>query len=309
LLFPLIIVFSNTFSTFLNKELATAKNIKDRINRHNVQRLLTKICENVDTKKYLNGLFIYVGIDEYNKEIFELIEPSIKCDIFYYKCGNKFSTDIIKNYLETYSGTIIFANGKECIIYEYKNEFIKKKHINANLIKRHGKGGQSQVRFGRLAEESRTHYVTHIIDYLNQITTKNNWIFGSEEIVNMIMQRKSDIYIPIKKGGFYDFDLNSINNTRHWLKYFTETEHDSNDKIYEQILYYLDTMPDYLDFDPKNAHLMKWFISKLPLSKELSECESNIKLISTSKHYPRLNMFNYIGVKYFNYNLEDNYTT
>jgi hypothetical protein len=282
-----------------------AKNIKNRINRHNVQRLLTKINENVDIKKYSNGLFIYVGIDEFAIEIFELIEPNVICDIFYYNCGNKFNTDIIKKYLETHTGTIIFANGKECIIYEHKNEFIKKKHINANLIKRHSKGGQSQVRFGRLAEESRTHYVSYVVEHLNKITTKNNWIFGSDEIVSMIMERKSEIYIPIKKGGFCDFDSNTINNTRHWLKYLTEVDDDLNDKIYKEIIYYLDTKPEYLDFEPKNANLMKWFITKLPLTKELLESESNIKLISTSKYFSRLNIFDYIGVKYFNYEVNE----
>jgi hypothetical protein len=298
-------VFSTTFYAFLSKEITAAKNIKNRINRHNVQRLLTKISENIDVKKYKNGLFIYVGIDEFDEEIFELIEPKVKCDIFYYNCGNKFDTHIVKKYLETHSGSIIFANGKECIIYEHKNEFIKKKHINANLIKRHKKGGQSQVRFGRLAEESRTHYVSYIIDHLNQITTKNNWIFGSDEIIGMIMERKNDIYVPIKKGGFYDFDSNSINNASHWLKYLTQIDDDKNDKIYEQILYYLDTKPDFLDFDPTNAKNMKWFITKLPLSNELLNSESNIKLISTSKYYSRLDIFDYIGVKYFNYEIEE----
>ena len=305
LLFPHNIVFNTTFSTFLNKELTAAKNIKNRVNRHNVQRLLTKISENIDVKIYPNGLFIYAGIDEFDKEIFELIEPNVKCDIFYYNCGNKFNTDIIKKYLETFSGTIVFANGKECIIYEYKNEFIKKKHIHANLIKRHKKGGQSQVRFGRLAEESRTHYVSYVIDYLNKITTKNNWIFGSDEIVSMIIERKNEIYVPIKKGGFYDFDSTSINNTKHWLNYLTEPDEDANNKIYEQILYYLDTSPEYLDFDPKNAKTMKYFITKLPLSNELLKSESHIKLISTSKHYLRLNIFDYIAVKYFNYELNE----
>ena len=49
--------------------------------------------------EYNNGLFIYAGIDEYDSEILEIIEPKIKCDIFYYNCGNKFNIDIIKKYL------------------------------------------------------------------------------------------------------------------------------------------------------------------------------------------------------------------
>ena len=165
MLFLLITVFSNTFNTWLKKELATAKNIKNRINRHNVQRLLTKISKNIDIKKYQNSLFLYAGIDEFDIEIFELIEPIAKCDIFYYNCSNKFNTETINKYLESHTGSIIFANGDECIIYEYVNEFIKKKHITANLIKRHKKGGQSQLRFSKITDELRVHYVLYIIDY------------------------------------------------------------------------------------------------------------------------------------------------
>jgi len=305
LLFPLITVFSSGFGTFLNKELTTAKNIKNRVNRHNVQKLLTKILEIVDIKKYPNGLFIYAGIDDFDTEIFELIEPIMKCDIFYYNCGNKFNIDIIKKYLESQSGSIIFANGDECLIYEYQNKFIKKKHITANLIKRHKKGGQSQLRFSRLADESRVHYVSHIIDYLNKISTKNNWIFGSAEILNMIMEKKNDIHIQIKRGGFYNFDSNSINNTSQWLKYLTEVDSDSNDKIYEQITEYLDVNPDFLDFNPENASNMKWFITKLILPNEVIKLESKIELIPTSKYFSRLNIFDYIGVKYFNYEIDE----
>jgi hypothetical protein len=292
------------FETFLRKEITSAKNIKDRINRQNVQRILTKIQVGVDVKKYSKGLFIFAGIDEYEEEIFELVEPIIKCDHFKYTCSNKFDIFSIKDYLSEYSGTIIFANGKECLIYEYKNDFIKKKHINANLIKRHGKGGQSQVRFSRLAEESRTHYVSYIIDHLNEIKTKKNYIFGSDEIVGMILQNNS-LYVPIKNGGFYQFDNTSILNTKHWLKYLTEEDMDQYEKIYEKIVYYLDTKPEMLDFDPANASTMKWFISSKILSTQLEKSSSNIKLFTSSKYYGRLRIFDYIGVKFFDYSIED----
>jgi hypothetical protein len=233
-----------------------------------------------------------------------IIEPSVPCDIFYYNCGNKFNTEIVCAYLESHSGTIIFANGKECIIYEYVGGFKKIKHINANLIKRHKKGGQSQVRFSRLADESRVHYVSYIIDNLNMIKTKNNWLFGSEEITSMIMEKQSLIYVPIKSGGFYDFDSNSIHNTNYWLNYLKHIETNSNDKIYMQIINYLDTKPEYLDFDPVNASEMKWFITKLPLEDKLLNSSSNIKLIPESKYYSRLMIFDYIGIKFFDYDIE-----
>ena len=119
------------------------------------------------------------------------------------------------------------------------------------------------------------------------------------------MERKIDMYVQVKRGGFYNFDSTSINNTRQWLKYLTEPDLDSNDKIYEQITEYLDTNPDYLDFNPMNANTMKWFITKLTLPNEVIKLESNIKLMPTSKYFSRLNIFDYIGVKYFNYEIEE----
>ncbi len=256
-------------------------------------------------KDYSKGIFIYTGIDEYENEIFQIIEPTIKCNIFYYNCSNKFNIDVIKKYLNNYSGTIIFVNGKECIIYEYQYEFIKKKHINGNLIKRHKKGGQSQARFGRLADDSRTHYVSYIIENLNKIKTSCNWIFGSDEIINLIKDKQSNIYIPLKYGGFYDFNLSTINNTQYWINYFTLIDDNIYDNIYKEIITLLDTNIDCLDFNPSNAHEMKWFISKIPLSDELNNSKSKINLINSSKYYSRLSIFDFIGVKYYKYEIED----
>lgn len=120
----------------------------------------------------------------------------------------------------------------------------------------------------------------------------------------MLFDRKNDIQITIKKGGFVNFDTCTINNTSFWLKYLMELDEVMNDKIYEQIINYLDTNPDYLDFDPRNASSMKWFITKLELDNELLNLDTHIKLISTSKFYERLNIFEYTGVKYFNYDLD-----
>ena len=205
-----------------------------------------------------------------------------------------------------HDGSIIFANGSDCYIYEWiGGKFNKIKHINANLIKRHKKGGQSSVRFARLAEESRTHYITHVIDYLNEIKTKNNWIFGSNEIVNMIMERKSDIHIKLTNGGFYNFNDTSITNTEYWLNYIQQKN--NYDKYYEKTLHYLDTEPDRLDFDQLNSDQMEFYICNInKINPTNLNTNKQIPLDINSKYYARLQMFTYIGVKYFNYEIEDN---
>ena len=213
---------------------------------------------------------------------------------------NKFNTDIAIKYFEKYDGSIIFANGDECIIYKYDNKFIKVKHMNANLIKRHKKGGQSSLRFSRLADESRVHYVNHIIDYLNLLryeiknTKVNNYIFGSKEILDMIFERKESIYINIINGGFYNFNGESINNTKHWLKYLKPKE--NNDEIFEKVLNYLEINIDILDFDPNNKENMRYYIVK---QDNNIEDDKKIIMDTSSKNYSQLCKFEYIGVKYY----------
>ena len=87
-----------------------------------------------------NGLIIFAGIDEYNKEILEIIEPKLKISMFYYNCGDKFVTDVVTQYITCYSGNIVFANGDLCLIYNYKNGIFECfKNITANLQKRQKK--------------------------------------------------------------------------------------------------------------------------------------------------------------------------
>lgn len=198
-------------------------------------------------------------------------------------------------------GSICFASGDECIIYKYDNEFIKIKQLNANLLKRHNNGGQSSVRFARLAEESRHHYITHVFDYLNTIKTSNNWIFGSSEILSMIFKRSKQLNIKLNNGGFLEFDNKTINNTQHWLNYIVITE--SYEKKYEEIINYLAINPDMLDFDPKKANEMKYYLfvdcDKITNNKQ-------ILLSIKSKYYQQLAPFKYIGVKFYLYDIDEN---
>lgn len=117
----------------------------------------------------------------------------------------------------------------------------------------------------------------------------------------MIFERKNDIYIQFNNGGFYNFDNTSILDTQFWLSYLIKENEDINDKIYQEIIEYLDTKPDNLDFDPKNAENMKWFITNLNLPENILDLDKNIKLNKNSKYFERLHIFDYIGVKYFNY--------
>lgn len=240
----------------------------------------------LNNKINTNGIIIYAGTNEYNVEILKTFTPKISLNQFYYNCGKQFIVDRFVELFNDIKGYIIFANGDCCNIYKFESSFIKIKSINGNLIKRQRKGGQSAVRFSRLAEESRHEYVIHVIDYLNLLRNENCWIFGSNEIVKMILERK-ELLIKLNYGGFLDFNNDTINDTRKWLSYLNKEEVDET-KLKEIVLL-LDTNIDMLDFDEKNKLEMKYYFDYNEIHK-----------YKNSKDYERIKLFNYIGVKYFN---------
>ena len=259
-----------------------------------VSRLLRIISEYfIHHKVDDNGLILYAGINEYSEEIFKIFVPNIKLDQFYYNCGKQFIVDRFLPLFQTLNGHIIFANGDICHIYKFEHIFIKIKSINGNLVKRHKKGGQSALRFSRLAEESRQEYVTHIIDYINRLCREENncWIFGSREIVSMIMDKK-DLLVDVKNGGFLDFNDDTIKNTKEWIKYLSGNIGKKDDKILREIVEYLDTNVDMLDFDKTNNDQMKIYLTK-----------DMIDEYTDSEYYERVKYFEYIGVKYFSYEI------
>ena len=296
---------SIVFSTWLVKEIAAAKNIKDRSNRQNVSRLLTILNQrlsniNLNTH-YELGLFCFVGINEYSDEIIEFIEPEIKLDLFYYSCSNKFETSITSKYIGIkISGTIVFANGDECLGYQFKQgQFIKIFGLNGNLVKRHNKGGYSANRFARIAEESRHIYVVRICDRLRELSLNGEekiWIYGSDEIVEQILKTST---IKLFSGGFLNFNSNTIRNTKHWLEVLTKSQEKNYDSIYKEILEYLELNPDMLDFNPVNKNKMKYFIDMKHNQTDKLE-QNQIPLSSSSKYYSKLVIFEYIGVKFYN---------
>ena len=216
--------------------------------------------------------------------------------MFYYNCSKTFIIDRFISLFNQIDGYIIFANGDVCHIYKFENTFIKLKSINAQLIKRQRKGGQSSLRFSRLAEESRHVYVVKVIDYINKLCRNEDlefpcYLFGSKEITSMILDRH-ELMVSVTNGGFLDFNDDTINNTTIWLNYLTQTN--INDYILAEIVLYLDTNVDMLDFDETNKDEMKFYVKK-----------DMMKTYVDSKHYDRIKIFEYIGVKYYNYSSEE----
>lgn len=91
------------------------------------------IINKMNTKR----IFIFSSIDEYGTEQFYVLEPQLSSTMFYYNCGSKFITDIFDKYYDDYNGSIIFANGSECLIYKFnsmKGKFDTHKAFNSQFM-------------------------------------------------------------------------------------------------------------------------------------------------------------------------------
>lgn len=256
-----------------------------------------------------NGIFIYAGIDEFEKEICEIFYSIVKCNIFYYNCSNKFCIDIAKDYiydkLSDLNGNIIFASGDECIIYTLdKGVFKKLYQFDALLQKRQHKGGQSAQRIARLAEETRHKYVTKVIDKLNHINNNNNYLLGSDEITNMICNHKY-LLKQITHCGFLEFNNRTILNTKNWIQLFKDHQNNNNfDNIYKLIYNCLNTDIERLSFDYIDINdntIMDEY--KYILKKDIDTNNNCDKIIpfpdSSSEYYLKLKDFTHISLKYY----------
>jgi len=167
------------------------------------------------------------------------------------------------------------------------------------LVKRHNKGDYSANRFARIAEESRHTYVVRICDRLRKLSLDGEekiLIYCSNEIVEHILKTSS---IKLFSCGFLNFNSNTIRNTKHWLEVLIKSQEKNYDSIYKQILEYLELNPDMLDFNQVNKNKMKYFIDIK--QNQTDKLETNqIPLLSSSKYYYKLVIFEYAGVKFYN---------
>jgi hypothetical protein len=198
-----------------------------------------------------NGVIYCFGIDEYNNEIFEGINPPNPVDKFYYKCDRYFHLEQYdKSFEQQPMGYVVFIDGNECIIYQYNGIWTRLKYFDALLVKRQRKGGQSSLRFSRLAEESRMHYITYIVDNVNMIITDPksiNYVFGGEELKNMFL---SDTRLKSKfksESTYHTFDRDTINEP-YFIMLMNKINNDDINKITQEIIKYRDTEPDFLLF-------------------------------------------------------------
>lgn len=280
-----------------------ASNIKDRRNRNNVNRLLKIISEKLKgINKFDKGLFMYVGIGN-DAEYVEMFESPYKNTEFFYRCDSKFYTDSLREMIENNTDIhyLILIDGEETHIYKYDKIFILIERINGNLIKRQKKGGQSSVRFARLAEESRHIYITHIVDKINELCRngKSIWVFGARELKNDLMDSKS---LLVKINSFDIFNVietNFISIHKKELETILLNYDDKQEKEIGNICELITKDPDMLVFG--DAIHEDECSAIIKLDDNTHEGSKYIIVGIQSKYYSIMKQYKKIGLRYFKF--------
>lgn len=156
----------------LADEFGTASNIKSRVNRQSVLSAITSTQQRLKLypKVPENGLVIYCGtiVTENNKEkeVTIDLEPFKPINTSLYMCDNKFHTEPLAALLESdekFGFIIMDGNGALYGLLCGNTRTVLHK-FTVDLPKKHGRGGQSALRFARLRLEKRHNFVRKVAE-------------------------------------------------------------------------------------------------------------------------------------------------
>ena len=197
----------------LTDEYGTASNIKSRVNRLSVLSAITSTQQKLKlyNKVPPNGLVLYCGdiiTDEgKEKKVTFDIEPYKPINTKLYLCDNKFHTEVLSELLEADDKFgFIVMDGQGCLFGLLSGNTRTVLHkFSVDLPKKHGRGGQSAVRFARLREEKRHNYVRKVAEVAVQ-----NFITDDKiNVKGLILAGSADFKTDLAKSELFDQRLAS----------------------------------------------------------------------------------------------------
>eukprot|EP00184_Porphyridium_aerugineum_P007782 CAMPEP_0184707018 /NCGR_PEP_ID=MMETSP0313-20130426/37057_1 /TAXON_ID=2792 /ORGANISM="Porphyridium aerugineum, Strain SAG 1380-2" /LENGTH=436 /DNA_ID=CAMNT_0027168589 /DNA_START=54 /DNA_END=1364 /DNA_ORIENTATION=+ len=161
----------------LATEYGTASNIKSRVNRQSVLSAITSTQQRLKLYSKIpeNGLVVYCGTiltdDNKEKQVTFDFEPFKPINTSLYLCDNKFHTEALSSLLESddkFGFIVMDGNGALFAFLQGNTRTILHKFL-VDLPKKHGRGGQSALRFARLRLEKRHNYVRKVAETAVQL--------------------------------------------------------------------------------------------------------------------------------------------
>lgn len=188
----------------LTEEYGTAENIKSRVNRLSVLSAITSAKEKLKLypRAPPNGLVVYTGTviaeDLKEKKLSIAFEPYKPINTSLYHCDNKFHTEMLSELLECdlkYGFIVMDGSGTLYGTLSGNTRTVLHK-FTVELPKKHGRGGQSSVRFARLRMEKRHNYLRKVAEgcvqhFINQADSMPN---VSGLILAGLADFKNDLY-------------------------------------------------------------------------------------------------------------------
>lgn len=194
----------------LSDEYGTASNIKSRVNRLSVLGAITSTQQRLKlyNKCPKNGLVLYCGTvvtDEGKERRVNIdFEPFKPINTSLYLCDNKFHTEDLNELLiddEAFGFIIMDGNGTLYGTVQGSNKEILHK-FSVDLPKKHGRGGQSALRFARLRLEKRHNYVRKVAElathfFIDQNTSKTN-------VQGIVLAGSADFKSELARSDLFD---------------------------------------------------------------------------------------------------------
>ncbi|KAI3820296.1 hypothetical protein L1987_07841 [Smallanthus sonchifolius] len=194
----------------LDVESGTASNIKSRVNRQSVLGAITSAQQRLKlyNKVPLNGLVLYTGIivtdDGKEKKVTIDFEPFKPINTSLYRCANKFHTEALNELLESddkFGFIVMDGNGTLFGTLSGSTRDVLHK-FTVDLPKKHGRGGQSALRFARLRVEKRHNYVRKTSElatqfFIDPTTSKSN-------VSGLILAGSADFKTELSQSDMFD---------------------------------------------------------------------------------------------------------
>jgi len=195
-------------SKMLADEYGTASNIKSRVNRLSVLGAITSVQHRLKlyTKVPPNGLVIYCGtiVTEEGKEKKVNIdfEPFKPINTSLYLCDNKFHTEALTALLaddNRFGFIVMDGNGALFGTLQGNTRDVLHK-FTVDLPKKHGRGGQSALRFARLRMEKRHNYVRKVAETAVTLFLTND----KANVSGLILAGSADFKTELSQSDMFD---------------------------------------------------------------------------------------------------------
>ncbi|PFX18294.1 eukaryotic peptide chain release factor subunit 1 [Stylophora pistillata] len=192
----------------LADEFGTASNIKSRVNRLSVLSAITSVQQRLKlySKVPTNGLVVYCGTivteDGKEKKVNIDFEPFKPINTSLYLCDNKFHTEALNALLaddNKFGFIVMDGNGALFgTLCGNTREVLHK--FTVDLPKKHGRGGQSALRFARLRMEKRHNYVRKVAETAVQLFITND----RPNITGLILAGSADFKTELSQSDMFD---------------------------------------------------------------------------------------------------------